>query len=926
VAVTAIRRLALCLDGTWNSRDDSTNVLHHFGLATECKDHPLGTDTVTQLKFYLEGVGTGPLDKITGGGFGFGLEPNVRAAYNWLVQNFEDATPLKQADEIFIFGFSRGAFTARSLVGFIATCGLLRRGAPLTVTQLWQNYCLIGRQREHHTGALTALFGESHPEFRRLPELVWDPWLIDKSEADAVRGTNRVAGLRVSDLNDTEELLVRWSRRVQITYLGVYDTVGAVGWDALAIPGVQGRLALHHNMRPTSLIQRCRHALAIDEHRSNFRHTPFVAYIDRNPSEELGRLASTDRRREQSGTHDAATSLASAWASRIEQRWFVGSHSNVGGGYKSNPLAQAPLKWLLDGACRAGLLCDQAAEVVPSPVGRLGPRDSFAEFCTPFWTSILRAKRTYRTIDPVPEVRANRRRNEVQPGFTLCNINEHVDDSVVRYWENRSNPPPNLVEYARRHAKRQPESPLAPLADKAIHHLWMGDGFLPYLGLLLWATVAAAGFLVVDTVFNLWPATPPAWLLAAAAGAFALVDWAESAQNFTVAARGESPPRRAFLDSIYWTRALGVVLFLFGAGGVLYFLATIGAGSTSLSDSLNDARPAVTYWVLISLGAGLGVGLGVVLNHLYARSQSPPARIVLQAAVIGPVISTAVILLATIIVSEVWRLVGPALDLSLSTTAAATTAQRFAGLLLLLQLGLIYFANAFSWAGRPMAKAYLGSIVRLQLRVSPPRVKECLDRWCSMMVGPQAHKTGCRMRAVVRETLYRDIIGFIPVYTLVFAFGLWFGAWQLGWLWLQSVWLIVPLTAAAVDYIEDICHLRYLELHERNEAPSLLLTWLGAAMTLIKLIAFIGESALTFLIVIVATLRIHSAPAPYGWRGVLAVAISTATVSIVAGLGVWSVLYRLSTKAKREHDTAAATEPQFVKSREGSDPSQFFTR
>ena len=132
--MTAIRRLALCLDGTWNNRDDSTNVLHHFGLATECRDHPLDTDTVTQLKFYLEGVGTGPLDKITGGGFGFGLETNVRAAYNWLVQNFEDATPLKQADEIYIFGFSRGAFTARSLVGFIAPadCSAAVRRSPST--------------------------------------------------------------------------------------------------------------------------------------------------------------------------------------------------------------------------------------------------------------------------------------------------------------------------------------------------------------------------------------------------------------------------------------------------------------------------------------------------------------------------------------------------------------------------------------------------------------------------------------------------------------------------------------------------------------------------------------------------------------------------------------------------------------------------
>jgi len=112
-----IRRLAVCLDGTWNNRDDSTNVLHHFALTSECYDKRVDQDRVTQLKLYLEGVGTGPLDSITGGGFGFGLETNVRAAYNWLIQNYQDETAFTPADEIYIFGFSRGAFTARSLVG-----------------------------------------------------------------------------------------------------------------------------------------------------------------------------------------------------------------------------------------------------------------------------------------------------------------------------------------------------------------------------------------------------------------------------------------------------------------------------------------------------------------------------------------------------------------------------------------------------------------------------------------------------------------------------------------------------------------------------------------------------------------------------------------------------------------------------------------
>jgi uncharacterized protein (DUF2235 family) len=918
--MTAIRRLALCLDGTWNNRDDSTNVLHHFGLATECHDHPLGTDTVTQLKFYLEGVGTGPLDKITGGGFGFGLETNVRAAYNWLVQNFEDAHPLKPADEIYIFGFSRGAFTARSLVGFISTCGLLRRGAPLTVNQLWQNYCLLGREHEHHTGPLTALFGEGAPEFRRLPNLLWDPWLIRRQEIEEARGTDRVPGQRVRDLNDTEELLVRWSRRVRITYLGVYDTVGAVGWDALAIPGVQSRLALHHNMRPTTLIQQCRHALALDEHRSNFRHTPFVAYIGPNPTDELGRLEGMERTREQSGARNLATSMATAWTDRIEQRWFVGAHSNVGGGYQSNPLAQEPLKWLLDGACRAGLICDHAADVVKSPVGRLGPRDSFLEFATPVWTTVLRAKRHYRTIDPAPEVRANRRRRENQPGFVLAHINEQVDPSVARYWERRSNPPPNLVEYAKRAVARHADSPLASLAGKVSHHLWMGDASRPYLLLVLWATLAAAGLLVVDQVFQVWEtALPPAWWLAIAAALFALIDWAESAQNFAIAARGESPPRRAFLDSIYWMRALGVLLVLSGVVGVLMHLATIGAGATSLGDALRASGPTVSYWVIISLGAGLGVGLGVVLNQLYSRSPSPPAGIVIQAAVIGPLISSVVVLLATVVVYEVWRLAGPALDIEMPINSPVAKSERFAGLLLLLQLAFIYFANAFSWAGRPMTRAYLGSIVRLQVRTSPKRVKECLDRWCSMLSGRRPHQSAdCRMRAIVRETLYRDIIGFIPVYSIVFAFGLWFGAWQLGWTWLQNVWLVIPLTAAVADYIEDVCHLRYLKLHELDRRPSLFLTWLGAAMTWIKVIAFSAEGFLTLAILFAATVRVHDAPELYGWRGLLALTVSITTVTIVVGLAIWSIVYRLSTKASKGRDAAASKESQALSLQEGT--------
>ena len=885
-----IRRLAVCLDGTWNNRDDSTNVLHHFALTPECRDKRVGHDIVTQLKFYLEGVGTGPLDAITGGGFGFGLETNVRAAYNWLVQNYQDETAFTPADEIYIFGFSRGAFTARSLVGFISTCGLLRRGAPLTVNELWRTYCLIGRAREHHSGPLTDLFPDEPVEFRRITELVWDPWLIRQKEALTPRLPGHVPGQRAATLNPTEALLVRWSRRVKITYLGVYDTVGAMGWDALAIPGIRSRLALHHNMRPTTLIQKCRHALAIDEHRSSFTHTPFVAYISGDTAEgELKRIES-DLKPRKDAQADPVGALASAWTKRIEQRWFVGAHSNVGGGYSSNPLAQQPLAWLLEGAREAGLICDPLPKGA-APDTRLGPRDSFMEFAKPFWTTALRAKRTYRMIDPDPEVRAERRLRKESSAFMLVNINEQVDPSAIAYYARNASvqPPPNLVEYARR--KKARGNDLTALAERRPTHPWMGNSVAPYIVLALWATLAAGGILAVDLVFRIWIREwPPAWSLAVAAAVFALVDWAESCQNFTLAARGASPARRAFLDSIYWTRALCVVLFVFGTLGGMTSLAFRGIDASTWIEVLAMSWELMRYFGIIAAGAGLGVGLGVVFNHLYSRSTSPGSSVVIYAAVITPLVIVAVIPLGIIGVFEVWRIIAPALGLESASPSPIAPNAQFAGLLLLLQLSLIYFVNALTWAGEPMARAHLGSIVPLQMCFTPGQITSCLNRWCTMLRGHAASR--CAMSAVVREALYRDIIGFIPVYTGVFTFGLWFGYSQLEWAWLRTLWWALPLTALLADYGEDLCHLRCLRLHRKGRCPSAGLAAAGAVMTSVKLTGFIGEAVLTLGIVTAATIRIFEDPTIYGWRGLLVLAISIVAGLILGGLTVGSIVYR----------------------------------
>ena len=274
------------------------------------------------------------------------------------------------------------------------------------------------------------------------------------------RRTRTSAGPTRRDAEPTEELLVRWSRRVKITYLGVYDTVGAVGWDALAIPGIRSRLALHHNMRPTTLIQQCRHALAIDEHRSNFRHTPFVAYI--SPDIRRGELETASNRsatRAEAAHSDPVASLAigvdrrgssSAGSSARTRTWAAAM--------PSNPLAQQPLAWLLDGARRGR---PDLRSTSPRSCRR---RSAASDLATRSWNSpnrsgrrSLRAKRVYRMIDPDPEIRADAAAPQEQPGFMLVNINEHVDRKRRSATGNRrSDPPPNLVEYAKRQVAASP--------------------------------------------------------------------------------------------------------------------------------------------------------------------------------------------------------------------------------------------------------------------------------------------------------------------------------------------------------------------------------------------------------------------------------------------------------------------------------------
>ena len=129
----AKKRLVICCDGTWNA-PDSRHITNVEKIARTVEIDLRRTGGVQQMVLYVSGVGAGSykVDRILGGAFGFGLFANIRSAYRFLALNYEPG------DEMFVFGFSRGAYTARSLVGMIG------RVAPVSIAvhgSRWPGRC-----------------------------------------------------------------------------------------------------------------------------------------------------------------------------------------------------------------------------------------------------------------------------------------------------------------------------------------------------------------------------------------------------------------------------------------------------------------------------------------------------------------------------------------------------------------------------------------------------------------------------------------------------------------------------------------------------------------------------------------------------------------------------------------------------------------
>jgi uncharacterized protein (DUF2235 family) len=372
-----MKRLSIFLDGTWNDPGSETNVSKLSKLVAA---HSL--DGVEQKTYYDPGVGTKPFEKVLGGAIGMGLSLNVRQAYGWLLENYVDD------DEVYIFGFSRGAYTARSLGGLIAGCGLAKAGAPFDVDYLYNRYQLRKDTAE--------------PIYRLS-------YIRDVS--------------RERTLTEEELTLLKDSRRIQIKMMGVWDTVGALGVPWTGMPLIGRDQFYFHNPNLSKIYENAFQALAVDEHRGAYTPTLWTLFVPDRPD----------------GKQPPAPEMPPV--KNVEQRWFIGAHANVGGGYPNDPLAKLPLAWLQSKA-EALRLHFSNPVALAGDEHRTKPVDSYAKFLFHGYRLLTLGRRYYRPIG-IPA-------NKVKGGWSFP-VKEYIDASVFRRCaEVNDYRPKNILEWSER--------------------------------------------------------------------------------------------------------------------------------------------------------------------------------------------------------------------------------------------------------------------------------------------------------------------------------------------------------------------------------------------------------------------------------------------------------------------------------------------
>jgi uncharacterized protein (DUF2235 family) len=291
-----MKKIICCSDGTWNKADQKddgvvspTNVKKFYDALADIDEKK-----VPQKKFYDEGVGNKWYTKFTGGIFGLGINKNIIDVYRYIATNYQPG------DEIYLFGFSRGAYTARSVAGFIYNCGLLK------------------------------------PEFLNNNKIKEAFELYKDRTIETSPSSEKARAFKAQYSYDN----------IIIKFIGVWDTVGSLGIPLDIFDKINKDLfnTQFYDVTLNKSIKYAYHALAIDEKRKPFVPTLWEKHPDA-PSEQI-----------------------------LEQAWFPGVHSDVGGGYKERDLSNCTLQWMVQNAKNAGLSFTGTIEA-GNPLGNM--HDSF---------------------------------------------------------------------------------------------------------------------------------------------------------------------------------------------------------------------------------------------------------------------------------------------------------------------------------------------------------------------------------------------------------------------------------------------------------------------------------------------------------------------------------------------------------------------
>lgn len=299
-----MRRLIFCFDGSWNRLDTKTHPTNVVLVAESIV--PILRDGTQQIVYYDEGVGTQSGEVWRGGIFGKGLINNIREAYRFLIFNYQ------QGDEIFVFGFSRGAFTAVSFVGFLRCSGILNVNDARQIDEAWKLYRRFATRVDDDPEELRAFRAKYCPKL-----------CINAADLDWRRH-------KVTDFDDADVGMLR------VRYLGVWDTVGSLGThviDAFFDRSTDKRYS-HFDTEVSETVEKARHAVSLDE-----RRLVFMPTLWRN-------LRALNEAKAVSHYSDDAP---------YQQRWFPGDHGSVGGGGPERGLSNAALHWVLRGAIDQGL-------------------------------------------------------------------------------------------------------------------------------------------------------------------------------------------------------------------------------------------------------------------------------------------------------------------------------------------------------------------------------------------------------------------------------------------------------------------------------------------------------------------------------------------------------------------------------------------